>query len=136
LTTTRCSHPLCNTQHTTTPQPTDHHHTHTMRHTHMTHRDALDSPGQTQPEKTPHATGTNRQPTGVPSGPNSVPSPTTPTKRGPGQTEKLCVPPSQPTPTTHQQQTHRTELETTTRRTNPNHRPATPPLRQDSLERR
>ena len=34
----RCSHPLCNTQHTTTPQPThNHHHTHT--------RDALDGPG-------------------------------------------------------------------------------------------
>src|SRR6185437_14429886 len=28
LTTTRCSHPLCNTQHTTTPRPHDHHHPH------------------------------------------------------------------------------------------------------------
>src|SRR4051812_34909824 len=28
LTTTRCSHPLCNTQHTTTPQTHQHHHTH------------------------------------------------------------------------------------------------------------
>jgi hypothetical protein len=27
LTTTRCSHPLCNTQHTTTPQPSHRHHT-------------------------------------------------------------------------------------------------------------
>src|ERR1044072_9267030 len=26
--TKRCSHPLCNTQHTTTPQPHNHHHTH------------------------------------------------------------------------------------------------------------
>src|ERR1700712_3016092 len=29
LTTTRCSHPLCNTQHTTTPQPHEDHHNHT-----------------------------------------------------------------------------------------------------------
>src|SRR4051812_24273780 len=28
LTTTRCSHPLCNTQHTTTPLTHQHHHTH------------------------------------------------------------------------------------------------------------
>jgi hypothetical protein len=42
LTTTRCSHPLCNTQHTTTPQPHDHHHTHQP--------DALDGPGQERPE--------------------------------------------------------------------------------------
>ena len=58
LTTTRCSHPLCNTQHTTTPQPpNDHHHP---------HREALDGPGREQPE--------NHTEHGVSSGPNSVPS--------------------------------------------------------------
>jgi hypothetical protein len=45
LFTTRCSHPLCNTQHTTTPQPTTTTTTPTRR--------ALDGPGQEQPEKTP-----------------------------------------------------------------------------------
>src|SRR3954451_15913203 len=45
LFTTRCSHPLCNTQHTTTPQPTTTTTTPTSR--------ALDGPGQEQPEKTP-----------------------------------------------------------------------------------
>ena len=65
LFTTRCSHPLCNTQHTTTPQPTTT--TTTPTHTRIrAHRDALDGPGQEQPEKTP---------TGVFSGPNSVPNP-------------------------------------------------------------
>jgi hypothetical protein len=33
LHTTRCSHPLCNTQHTTTPQPHNHHHTHPVNFT-------------------------------------------------------------------------------------------------------
>ena len=55
LTTTRCSHPLCNTQHTTTPQPHDHHHTH--------HRDALDGPSQERPENhTTPTTGDHRCP--------------------------------------------------------------------------
>src|SRR4051812_4216958 len=31
LTTTRCSHPLCNTQHTTTPQNPHRHHEHNAR---------------------------------------------------------------------------------------------------------
>jgi hypothetical protein len=71
---TRCSHPLCNTQHTTTPQPT----TTTTTPDPPTKRapqrralhkvtDALDGPGQKQPKNTP---------TGVSSGPNSVPNPT------------------------------------------------------------
>src|SRR6478735_1678443 len=49
LITTRCSHPLCNTQHTTTPQP--------HKPPPPTQRQALDGPGQEQPEKT---TRTNR----------------------------------------------------------------------------
>ena len=75
LHTTRCSHPLCNTQHTTTPQPHNHHHTH-PNHTTQTNRcnhgNALDGPGQKQPEKTP--TPHQQGPTDVSSGPNSVPN--------------------------------------------------------------
>jgi hypothetical protein len=61
LTTTRCSHPLSNTQHTTTPQPTTTTTTPnqpppTTRGTQHPPRgttaDALDGPGQEQPEKT------------------------------------------------------------------------------------
>ena len=43
--TKRCSHPLCNTQHTTTPQPTHNHH-----HTHHT-GNALDGPGRGRPAR-------------------------------------------------------------------------------------
>src|SRR4029078_1441241 len=48
----RCSHRLCNTQHTTTPRtPHNHHHTH-QPHKRLT-QDALDGPGRTRPpEKT------------------------------------------------------------------------------------
>src|SRR3712207_3057320 len=58
LTTTRCSHPLCNTQHTTTPQPTD---------TTTPNNQCVRRRSQERPEKTP-------QPTVAFSGPNSVPS--------------------------------------------------------------
>src|SRR6185437_12447490 len=51
--TKRCSHPLCNTQHTTTPRPHNHHHTH-QPHKRLT-QDALEGPGRTRPpEKTTH----------------------------------------------------------------------------------
>ena len=59
LTTTRCSHPLCNTQHTTTPQTPD-------TTTPTTKRNALDARPGGGPENNTH--------TGVSSGPNSVPS--------------------------------------------------------------
>ena len=57
--TTRCSHPLCNTQHTTTPQTPD-------TTTPTTKRNALDARPGGGPENNTH--------TGVSSGPNSVPS--------------------------------------------------------------
>ena len=48
--TKRCSHPLCNTQHTTTPQPRDNHH-----HTHPTKGiDALDGPSRERPTREQH----------------------------------------------------------------------------------
>lgn len=54
FTTTRCSHPLCNTQQTTTP-----HHTTTTTHTTQTphrspRRQALDDPRRRRPENTPN----------------------------------------------------------------------------------
>src|SRR3954453_20458917 len=55
--TKRCSHPLCNTQHTTTPR-THHNHHHTHQTPKCPHRDALDGPGREQP---PEKTTTNRQ---------------------------------------------------------------------------
>src|SRR5688500_11143021 len=55
LFTTRCSHPLCNTQHTTTPQPT-------TTTTTPTTRGALDDPGQ-GPEETPHNRVSPQDPT-------------------------------------------------------------------------
>jgi hypothetical protein len=63
LHTTRCSHPLCNTQHTTTPQPHNHHHTQPHK---LAGAHALD--GQARSGHQEHT-----QP-GVLSGPNSVPS--------------------------------------------------------------
>jgi hypothetical protein len=57
LFTTRCSHPLCNTQHTTTPQPTQTTTTPTSR--------ALDDPGQrpkTQPNGCPFRTQQRAEP--------------------------------------------------------------------------
>src|SRR3954451_16739355 len=77
LTTTRCSHPLCNTQHTTTPRTHDHHHP---------HHASVRRPDPRWPENTPTK--------GVSSGPNSVSSHTF--------RQHHCVPPSTPTPTTHQ----------------------------------
>jgi hypothetical protein len=61
LTTTRCSHPLCNTQHTTTPQPQCRHHNHTPQ---TGQRIALGRPGRERHRE--------QHPTGVSSGPNSV----------------------------------------------------------------
>jgi hypothetical protein len=70
----------------THPQPPPHPTTHQQQVT-----DALDSPSQEQPEK-------NTPPTGVSSGPNSVPNPSPKTESFPGKS--LCVPPSPRTPTT------------------------------------
>jgi hypothetical protein len=57
--TTRCSHPLCNTQHTTTPQPHNHHHTHNSPTTNKQrgNTDALDGPGRERPPKNTTPTG-------------------------------------------------------------------------------
>ena len=63
LHTTRCSHPLCNTQHTTTPQPHNHHHTHPTT-----------SGGRVRQPRPEAATKNTPTTPGVPSGPNSVPS--------------------------------------------------------------
>jgi hypothetical protein len=53
--TKRCSHPLCNTQHTTTPQPTTTTTTPTHRPQRPTSGDALDGPRpRAAPEKTTH----------------------------------------------------------------------------------
>ena len=77
--TTRCSHPLCNTQHTTTPQPTHNHH-----HTHQRGCVRQPRPGA--------ATQENHPPTGISSGPNSMPnSPFTPPS---AQKIPVRVPPS------------------------------------------
>ena len=52
LTTTRCSHPLCNTQHTTTPQPHNHHHTHPVNYNRRcVRRSGQKRPPRTQPNR-------------------------------------------------------------------------------------
>src|SRR3954451_760592 len=52
LHTTRCSHPLCNTQHTTTPQPHNHHHTHPTNNTgRRVRRSGQKRPPRTQPNR-------------------------------------------------------------------------------------
>ena len=77
LTTTRCSHPLCNTQHTTTPQPHSHHH--------------------------PHNAGVRRpRPDAAEEEPLSGCPLRTQQCAEPQVLTALCVPPSAPTPTTFQ----------------------------------
>ena len=95
LTTTRCSHPLCNTQHTTTPQPPHHHHTEPPHNR---------NPCVRQPR--PEAAAREQHPqTGVSSGPNSVPSrPDTPAPEPSEQAAKCSTQPHpqnqhQPAPT-------------------------------------
>jgi hypothetical protein len=95
LFTTRCSHPLCNTQHTTTHP--DHQTTTTPTNPITEIPDALDGRPERRPENNTHT----QQGAVVFSGPNSVPNfhhePATP-KRG---TERSNVPPSH----THQPST-------------------------------
>ncbi len=91
LTTTRCSHPLCNTQHTTTPQTTD-----TTTH-HTPKRNCVRRP---EPGAAPRTTPT----TGVSSGPNSVPSPPpATTDRNMFEPSSRSVPPSHTHSTPHNQ---------------------------------
>jgi hypothetical protein len=77
----KCSHPLCNTQHTTTPQPTNHHHTHPHHTaTNTTRQQQGDCVRRPRPEAAPRKPHTGKTTqgkphTGVLSGPNSVPSP-------------------------------------------------------------
>src|SRR3954453_20546506 len=59
LTTTRCSHPLCNTQHTTTPQPERRHHNHTPQ---TGQRTALGRPGRER-HREPHPQVSPQDPT-------------------------------------------------------------------------
>src|SRR6195952_2112313 len=62
LFTTRCSHPLCNTQHTTTPQP----------------ETTTTTPPQQQGVRRSRPGAARKNTNGVSSGPNSVPNPQEP----------------------------------------------------------